>query len=557
MGDDPVTKYDGFTRIQLKSKADYPSGYYDTGKCGSAPTSGLPCQSATQCVGSDFPATSATRSSYRLWTHEPFGCVASNDSTAGAEAGKMCIGWNPWYSKGIHGADNATVTHDENAGTGDLCYYGRTAAAPEVCMQNPVRYPSDAQYKLSVMYTHVMKVTGSDSQASGILTGGSCVGPGISLSSPFECTNLDFWSLYLKDVQGQFQNGDSINVKGAIIGGVCDDGTSATATACTSAGTKTWSNDTVSGAFGSAFNFDLCNYIKEVGTYYAAGTSNGEQKDEEQVITINFNAITGADNVNEHYFGGHFAIEFTDEMGDTWMTKSIPISSSVSNRVTGTIAESATQHYDIYPIDTSFTGANLNPPDIYTSLPNGDPTSHIARKIEEALEELPNGVVGDVQVEFIPIDSYTVDTDGGGTNAVYGNLTTSRSYSISFVENSGNIPKLKVAYSLTDVESAKKVGFTNASCRGSAANCISPYSGSAWTALAADQTKANVVVEDTDYYGWPRRHAAGTTNKGQNGSKENVECSNRGICDYSSGLCQCFTGYTNEDCSRQNALSMA
>lgn len=33
-------------------------------------------------------------------------------------------------------------------------------------------------------------------------------------------------------------------------------------------------------------------------------------------------------------------------------------------------------------------------------------------------------------------------------------------------------------------------------------------------------------------------------------------CSNRGLCDQTSGLCTCFAGYTNENCDTQSALAV-
>jgi len=39
------------------------------------------------------------------------------------------------------------------------------------------------------------------------------------------------------------------------------------------------------------------------------------------------------------------------------------------------------------------------------------------------------------------------------------------------------------------------------------------------------------------------------------GTSERVECSHRGLCNHDEGLCECFTGYTHDDCSRQDALN--
>ena len=40
------------------------------------------------------------------------------------------------------------------------------------------------------------------------------------------------------------------------------------------------------------------------------------------------------------------------------------------------------------------------------------------------------------------------------------------------------------------------------------------------------------------------------------GQKESSQCSDRGVCDRTTGLCTCFKGYTGESCSTQNSLSV-
>ena len=42
--------------------------------------------------------------------------------------------------------------------------------------------------------------------------------------------------------------------------------------------------------------------------------------------------------------------------------------------------------------------------------------------------------------------------------------------------------------------------------------------------------------------------AEGGKGTGASGNKCHVDCSNRGVCDYLSGVCTCFSGYTGSNC---------
>jgi hypothetical protein len=57
----------------------------------------------------------------------------------------------------------------------------------------------------------------------------------------------------------------------------------------------------------------------------------------------------------------------------------------------------------------------------------------------------------------------------------------------------------------------------------------------------------------------PITGAVRTEGGGLGGSAGNlchIDCSNRGICDYSSGICKCFSGYAGEACETQNVLAL-
>jgi hypothetical protein len=128
--------------------------------------------------------------------------------------------------------------------------------------------------------------------------------------------------------------------------------------------------------------------------------------------------------------------------------------------------------------------------------------SDIASRFEAALEALPNNCLEDVEVSA---------TRGAAAISV----------AVTFLHNSGDIPMLGARYK---------------------------YSAS------SDTTAANGVwTQNTPTGGFDGTNIAiAETVKG---NKENVSCSNRGLCDTSSGLCKCFAGYTDYDCSVQNALS--
>jgi hypothetical protein len=150
----------------------------------------------------------------------------------------------------------------------------------------------------------------------------------------------------------------------------------------------------------------------------------------------------------------------------------------------------------------------------------------LAKRVESALEALPNNVIENVEVSV----EYGVGLTPAQTAADdYGALTVR----VTFLENSGNIPTMGVRYcwAYGDAETDVQCNHPDGSFADASGNTKDPLGNEVTAKLTITETVA--------------------------GSKDNAECSNRGLCDYSTGLCKCFTGYTDFDCSIQNSLASA
>jgi hypothetical protein len=75
------------------------------------------------------------------------------------------------------------------------------------------------------------------------------------------------------------------------------------------------------------------------------------------------------------------------------------------------------------------------------------------------------------------------------------------------------------------------------------------------------KTYITVVMPSKQFGAAPAKLTIGTTTKvsavdTKDGNKEASVCSNRGLCDYTSGLCSCFGGYIGRACESQSTLAM-
>jgi hypothetical protein len=131
------------------------------------------------------------------------------------------------------------------------------------------------------------------------------------------------------------------------------------------------------------------------------------------------------------------------------------------------------------------------------SLRTTGPTGTCAAFFKDKLTSIPNGVLDDLTVDCTTVTA------------------TSTIVVVTFKSNPGNLEPITI------VRSAGKAATKN---NQDGTTC----------AIAAITLAYGATIE---------------------GNYEESTCSNRGVCDYGTGLCKCFKGYTTDDCSVQNALA--
>lgn len=243
-----------------------------------------------------------------------------------------------------------------------------------------------------------------------------------------------------------------------------------------------------------------------------------------------------------------FSLEFTDEMGDSWITESINL-------------------FD-------FSNLEVNVKQALESLPNKVVQDIEVNDFGQCINDSSTSVVSMSKNDCINDSAHTwtsgrcIGEDGelelAKKTACTGNSEWSDTgFNVTFLKNSGAIPLMRARYRFGNMHEGTLM--TNAPGGDFQQPCsVDDRGNKIYTKYMCETLVENGSWSVTASGGVGMfsiyRPILPGTNDDQvktytHGNKENVECSNRGLCDNGTGQCKCFAGFTEHDCSVQNALS--
>jgi len=206
-------------------------------------------------------------------------------------------------------------------------------------------------------------------------------------------------------------------------------------------------------------------------------------------------AAGGSDDASEGVGGAHFALTFISTLNETYTTKPIHIKETSAGSFASTAA--------IQDVDTTVTATN----------------------IETALKNLPHKVIDDVSV---------VCTEARAAGADMG-LTITVEFTGEAVQGPQNLLQVE-----------------DLACDKGCYPFLPKGQAKALTAVNGIHTVGGMVPQtatwstNNDHLPYVKQSQAADYN--------NYECGRRGKCNYGTGLCECFDGYTGESCNTQTAL---
>lgn len=239
-------------------------------------------------------------------------------------------------------------------------------------------------------------------------------------------------------------------------------------------------------------------------------------RDYQQISTTTDASGTPSTTTSGRSAQGSFTLTFTDSFGKAWTTRPIPASDEADT-------EFATLVEDTYTQPQGSSNA-VNVADVATRDVNngriGAGAQTTQHYIRAALMSLPNSVIDDVEVSM----------DKSTANEI--------TYRITFMgsSNSGARNLLQCNYQGCDRDGCQPrfVGIQELATPGAGA--------------------AACTVKGATFYNFQTENVAAAATSGQTGTGEDTECSSRGVCDGSTGICGCFEGYTGNACSVQTIL---
>jgi hypothetical protein len=276
-------------------------------------------------------------------------------------------------------------------------------------------------------------------------------------------------------------------------------------------------------------------------------------------VHLPLQGTTGSIDDGAQNYYGYISLKYTDMFGGEYFTRPILIDTTAYATLTAAQMDPEVQWTgtkdDPYGDDTTAPDANNNVKSNFlggtagnTHATIGQDTMKVGKlkrytadRIRDALQSLPNFAIPQVNVT-------NYDAGAGNAAAIWGNV-----FDITFVDHAtaGKQNLLECVYDVGRACDGAQPKMANQDPYGKHTIAGGPEARPNRARTAVNAHLPSVQGESTFVSFCSVYEVPLVTGRDY---EENAECSNRGLCDSSSGTCNCFEGHTGENCSTQTVF---